>query len=108
MVQLRQDYDAFVERDAVVIAIGPDSREAFQRFWRENDIPFIGLADPSHTVADTYQQEVNILKLGRMPAQLLIDRQGMIRYQHYGRSMSDIPPNDDILERLDALRAEED
>lgn len=106
MAQLRQDYAEFVARDAVVIAIGPDSREAFQRFWRENDIPFVGLADPRHTVADAYRQEVNILKLGRMPAQLLIDRQGNIRYQHYGRSMSDIASDEDVLRLLDALREE--
>ena len=107
MAQLRQDYAEFAARDAEVIAVGPDSREAFQRFWREHDIPFVGLADPSHAVADTYRQEVHILKLGRMPAQYIIDREGRIRYQHHARSMSDIPENDEILERLDALRAEE-
>ncbi len=107
MAQLRQDYPEFVARDAEVIAVGPDSREAFQRFWREHDIPFPGLADPKHTVADAYRQEVNILRLGRMPAQFLIDREGHIRYHHHGRSMSDITADEDVLARLDALRAQE-
>ena len=107
MAQLRQDYPEFSARDAVVIAVGPDSREAFQRFWREHDIPFVGLADPGHAVSDTYRQEVNILRLGRMPAQFIIDREGRIRYRHHARSMSDIPEDDEILARLDALRAEE-
>jgi len=105
---LRQDYQAFASRDAEVIAVGPDSREAFRRFWQENDIPFVGLADPEHQVADTYKQEVNILRLGRMPAQYIIDRRGRIRYRHHGRSMSDIPEDEEILETLDALRAGEE
>ncbi len=107
MAQLRQDYPEFVARDVEVIAIGPDSREAFQRFWREHDIPFVGLADPKHAVADAYRQEVSILRLGRMPAQFLIDGEGRIRYYHYGRSMSDIASDEDIVARLDALRAGE-
>jgi len=107
MAQLRQDYDAFTARDAVTIAVGPDSAESFRRFWHENDIPFYGLADPKHSVAELYRQEVNILKLGRMPAQFIIDREGFIRFEHYGNSMSDIAVDEDVLARLDALRAEE-
>lgn len=105
MAQLRQDYREFVARDAEVIAVGPDSHEAFRRFWEQHDIPFVGLADPEHRVADRYSQEVNIFKLGRMPAQYIIDREGHIRYRHRARSMSDIPEDDEILERLDAIRA---
>ena len=66
-------------------------------------MPFIGLPDPEHTVAEVYRQEVNLLKLGRMPAVLIVDRQGRIQYQHYGRSMSDIPPNSELFTVLDDL-----
>ena len=38
-----------------------------------------------------------MLKLGRMPAQMLIDMSGMLRYVHYGHSMADIPSNEDII-----------
>lgn len=103
MAQLRQDYESFVAKDAEVIVIGPDSVEALQRFWHENAIPFVGLADPQHRVADRYRQEVNVLKLGRMPAQFIIDKAGQIRYQHYSQNMADIPANAEMLAILASL-----
>ena len=103
MAQLRQDYDQFVERDAEVIVIGPDSADAFARHWTKEALPFIGLPDPKHQVADLYGQQVKLLRFGRMPALLVIDKQGVIRYRHYGGWMSDIPDNDEILNLLDQL-----
>jgi hypothetical protein len=41
-----------------------------------------------------------------MPAQALIDRQGKVRFIHYGDSMSDIPKNAEILELIDQLNEE--
>ena len=103
MAQLRQDYDQFVARDAEVLVIGPDGPRAFMRTWQQEGFQFPGLADPQHTVADLYHQEVNLLKLGRMPAVLVVDKQGQIRFEHYGESMSDIPLNQEILGVLDEL-----
>jgi peroxiredoxin Q/BCP len=103
MAQLRQDYKDFVDRDTEVIAVGPDSQKAFVDFWEENDIPFVGLADPDHEVAKLYDQEVNLLKFGRIPAQMLIDKQGIVRYVHYSNSMSDIPDNVDMLNLIDEI-----
>jgi peroxiredoxin len=107
MAQLRQDYDAFVGRDAEVVAVGPEDQRAFQEYWQKEDLPFVGLADPTHTVARRYGQEVSLLKLGRMPALMVIDKAGRVRYKHYGSSMQDIPPNADILAVLDDLNQEE-
>jgi peroxiredoxin Q/BCP len=50
-----------------------------------------------------FGQEVNLFKLGRMPAQVIIDRQGIARYAHYGHSMSDIPANEELLNLLDQI-----
>ena len=83
--------------------MGPDDADAFSSYWSENDLPFIGLPDPEHTVADLYGQETSLLKLGRMPAQVIVDRAGMVRFAHYGRSMKDIPDNHEILKSLAAL-----
>jgi len=105
MAQLRQDHDQFIQRDTIVIAVGPDSKKAFKEFWKEHHIPFIGLADPDHRVASLYDQEVNLLKFGRIPAQMIIDKDGILRYVHYSRSMSDIPENEAILEELDRLNS---
>ena len=107
MAQLRQDYQKFVDRGAEVVVVGPDGEKAFQNYWQKEGLPFVGLADPSHTVAQRYGQEVKLLRLGRMPALMVIDKAGQVRYAHYGGSMSDIPPNAEILGIVDELNQEE-
>ena len=106
MAQLRQDYAQFVARDAQVLAIGPDGPRVFIRTWQAEGFQFPGLADPQHKVADLYNQKVNLLKLGRMPALLVVDKQGKIRFEHFGESMSDIPLNQEVLKLLDELDRE--
>ena len=105
MAQLRHDYDEFQKRQAVILVVGPENADAFRMYFRENSLPFVGLPDPEHSVLKLYGQEVNLFKLGRMPAQVLIDRQGTVRYAHYGHSMSDIPENAEILALLDEMNA---
>ena len=103
MAQLRQDYPQFKAQQAEIIVVGPENKNAFQKYWVEENLPFIGLPNPKSTVLKLYGQEVNLFKLGRMPAQVIIDRQGTVRFIHYGHSMSDIPPNSEILALLDRL-----
>jgi len=103
MAQLRQDHAQFVDRQAEIIVVGPEGPTAFANYWQTNDLPFIGLPDPKATVLKLYGQEVNLFKLGRMPAQVIIDRSGMVRFVHYGHSMSDIPENSELLALLDEL-----
>jgi len=106
MAQLRQDYTEFVSRQAEVIVVGPEDAEAFERYWQMEKLPFVGLPNPRSTVLKLYGQEVNLFKLGRMPAQVIIDRDGTVRYVHYGHSMSDIPSNQELLALLDQLNPE--
>ena len=103
MARLRDEYDTFKERGAEVLAIGPDRREVFIRYWQNEHIPFPGLPDPEHRVADLYRQEVNLFKMGRMPLVCVTDLKGSIRYAHYGASMSDIPSNESLLRVIDEL-----
>jgi peroxiredoxin len=105
MAQLRQDYKKFTDKNAVIIVAGPENAESFKKYWEKEALPFIGLPDPDHTVLKTYGQEVKIFKLGRMPAQVIIDKQGMARFVHYGHSMSDIPDNSELLSLLDEIDA---
>jgi len=69
-------------------------------------MPFPGIPDPEHKIAGLYGQKVKFLKLGRMPALVIIDKRGRIRYGHYGESMSDIPTDDQLLSLLDELNKE--
>ena len=106
MAQLRQDHAQFVARQAEIIVVGPEDADAFQQYWQRENLPFVGLPNPRSTVLRLYGQEVNLSKLGRMPAQVIIDRHGTVRYVHYCHSMSDIPPNHELLALLDQLNQE--
>ncbi len=103
MAQLRQDYQKFIARQAEIIVIGPESQTAFASYWHKENLPFVGLSDPAHTVSNLYGQQVKLLKLGRLPAFIIIDKDRKIRATHYGNSMSDIPDNTEILTMLDRL-----
>ena len=97
MAQLRQNYTRYRALDTEILVIGPEGADAFRQYWTENDLPFIGLPDPQHRVLKLYGQEVKLFKFGRMPAQMLIDKGGALRYVHYGHSMEDIPDNEEML-----------
>jgi peroxiredoxin Q/BCP len=103
MAQLRRDYEKFVKLDTEILVAGPENAEAFKNYWAKEKLPFIGLPDPEHRVLKLYGQEVKIFKLGRMPAQVMIDKSGMVRFVHYGHSMMDIPENEEILGLLKSL-----
>ncbi len=107
MAQLRQDYQKFLDRDAEILVVGPEDADAFKDYWTKENLPFPGLPDPSHSVLKLYGQEVDLFKMGRMPAQALINKQGKVRFIHYGHSMSDIPSNAELLGLLDQLNKEE-
>ena len=97
MTQLCQDYQDFIKLNTEVIVVGSEKAELFQKYWRKQELPFIGLPDPDHIIQKLYGQEIKPFKLGRMPAQMLIDKSGVIRYAHYGDSMADIPSNREIM-----------
>jgi peroxiredoxin len=107
MAQLRLDYDKFVAQETVVLVLGPEDAKAFANYWQKNDLPFVGLPDPTHSVLKKYGQEVNLFKFGRMPAQVTIDKKGLARFVHYGHDAADIPTNNEILEVLQVLNQEQ-
>lgn len=106
MAQLRDDHSSFTSRGAEILVIGPEAKAAFAKYFEENDLPFVGLPDPTHSVLKLYGQEVKLFKFGRMPAMVILDQQGQVRFVHYGHEMADIPANQDVLAALDALRRE--
>ena len=106
MAQLRQDYKKFFERETEILVVGPEDKAAFEDYWNKHDLPFVGLPDPDHRIANIYGQQVKLLQMGRMPAQVLIDKSGRIRYRHLGNSMADITNNRQILALLDELNQE--
>ena len=103
MAQLRQDYKRFVKSNTEIVVVGPEDAESFQKYWVKASLPFIGLPDPDHRVLKLYGQEASLFKLGRLPAQMLIDTAGKLRYVHYGHSMADIPSNEAIMRLIRAI-----
>lgn len=103
MARLRDDYEQFAQRGAVILAVGPNTEAAFQQYWHNENLPFVGIPDPEHRVAVLYRQQVSIFKLGRMPMMCIVDKNGRIRYAHYGASMTDIPETATLLNVIDQL-----
>lgn len=103
MAQLRHDYPEFVRRQTQILVVGPENAAAFETYWQTHDLPFIGLPDPKASVLKLYGQEVNLFKLGRMPAQVIVDKEGIARFVHYGHSMADIPENKELFALLDQI-----
>ncbi len=100
MAQLCQESERLEKLEVEVLVIGPEKPAAFARYWQKQNMPFVGLPDPNHQVMNLYGQEVKLFKLGRMPAQILIDKSGMIRFAYYGSNMADIPGVDEVEEAL--------
>ena len=101
MAQLRLDSDRLAKSDIEVLIVGPENADSFRKYWKKESLPFIGLPDPDHSVIKLYGQEVKIFKLGRMPAQMLIDKSGILKFVYYGNSMTDIPDISEIEKALD-------
>ena len=103
MAQLRDEYSLFTDKNAEIVVVGPEDKNAFVEYFGDNELPFVGLPDPSTSVLKLYGQEVNLFKMGRMPALLIIDPDGYVRFVHYGHQMSDIPANQDVLDALEII-----
>ncbi len=51
---IRDAYDAFRERGAVVLGVSPDDEASHVRFREKFDLPFTLLADTDHRVSEAY------------------------------------------------------
>ena len=88
---------------AEMVDMPPENAREFKKYWTKEQLPFPGLPDPQYRILNLYGQEVKLLKLGRMPAQVIVDIHGMVRFAHYSDGMQDIPSNKELLTLLDQL-----
>ena len=51
---IRDEYEEFEKRDAVVLGVSPDTQESHVKFRDKYELPFTLLADPEHEVAENY------------------------------------------------------
>ena len=78
-----QHYDAFQEKNAVVIGICKDTPASHLKFAEKYELPFVLLADPEHQVIEAYGawQEKKLygkVSMGTVRSTYLINEQGMI------------------------------
>lgn len=66
-------------------------------------MPFQAVADQK--LLQLLGQEINWLKMGRMPALILVDRTGRILYEHHGQSMRDLPDFHAVIRTVKASSA---
>jgi peroxiredoxin len=100
---MKQDYQEFTSRNTTIVVVAPHTGGKVSEYWKKEELPMIGAPDEGGTLANLYGQEWKLLKLGRMPALFIIDRQGKLAFAQYGKTMSDIPKNIDMLKVLDGL-----
>ena len=80
---IRDDYDAFEQRGAVVLGVSPDSETSHVKFKEKYGLPFTLLADPEHEVAEQYGVWAEKKYMGRTymgveRSTFLIDPEGRI------------------------------
>ena len=88
------------------VALGGLANSAWIFFWHYQQFPLtlVAMLVLLATLIITYVR----LGIGRMPAQVSVDKNGIARFVHYGHSMSDIPENAEVLSLLDQLNSGSD
>jgi peroxiredoxin len=100
---MKKDIRKFTNRKAQIVVIAPHEKDEVKDYWEKEKLPFIGIPDPDGTLGKLYGQEWNLIKLGRMPALFIIDKKGAVVYSQYGKSMADIPDNNDLFQILERI-----
>ena len=80
---IRDAWDAFEERGAVVLGVSPDGEASHVEFKAKHALPFTLLADPDHAVAEAYgvwgeRLFGDILKWGIDRSTFIIDADGVL------------------------------
>jgi peroxiredoxin len=101
---MKKDFNEFVSRKASIAVVAPHDADDVSEYWKKEGLPMIGIPDNDGRLSGLYGQEWKLFKLGRMPALFVIDGRGVVAYAQYGKSMSDIPENSEILKVLDGLK----
>jgi len=97
---LRDNYNQFEEKNAVVIGVSLDTTESHKRFSEENKLPFPILSDRSKEVAKAY----GVLGLGGLMTKrvtFIINKDGKIT--HIFPKVDVKSHSEEILKALDAM-----
>lgn len=101
---MKNDFSEFVSRKTAILVVAPHDADEVSEYWKKEGLPMVGIPDNEGILSGLYGQEWKLLKLGRMPALFVIDSRGIVAYAQYGKNMSDIPGNSEILKVIDELK----
>jgi peroxiredoxin Q/BCP len=102
---IRDSYDDFEQRGAVVLGVSPDEESSHVKFKQKYGLPFTLLADPEHEVAEQYgvwgeRKYMGKTYMGIERSTFLIDEDGRI-----AKVMRRVKPDTHAKLVLDALAA---
>jgi len=102
---IRDAYDDFRGRGAVVLGVSPDDEASHERFKSKYRLPFTLLADPDHAVAEQYGVWVEKKNYGKRSmgierSTFVIDAEGNV-----ARAMRRVDPEKHAAQVLEALGA---
>ena len=102
---IRDSWQEFAERGAVVLGVSPDTTESHVRFREKYALPFTLLADPDHEVAERYGVWVEKQNYGKTywgieRSTFVIDAEGRV-----AKVMRRVKPDTHAAQVLDALPA---
>lgn len=102
---IRDSYDDFTERGAVVLGVSPDEESTHVKFKQRYGLPFTLLADPEHEVAEAYgvwgeRKYMGRTYMGIERSTFLIDEDGRIE-----KVMRRVKPDTHVDQVLAALPA---
>ena len=100
---IRDSYDDFTERGAVVLGVSPDTETSHVKFKEKYGLPFTLLADPEHEVAEQYGTWVERKNYGKTymgieRSTFLIDSDGRV-----AKVMRRVKPDTHAEQVLEAL-----
>lgn len=105
VLRLGKAVEEFAALDAEIIAVLTDGLKNAKKMevkYAKEKMPIYYNEDKS--MGKALKQEWSVVKLGRMPALFVVDKQGIIKYAYYSDSMSDIPKNQEVLDFLETLK----
>jgi thioredoxin-dependent peroxiredoxin len=102
---IRDSYDDFEQRGAVVLGVSPDEESSHVKFKQKYGLPFTLLADPDHEVAEQYgvwgeRKYMGKTYMGVERSTFLIDEDGRI-----AKVMRRVKPDTHAERVLEALAA---
>ena len=100
---IRDAWDEFEKRGAVVLGISPDSESSHVKFKEKYDLPFTLLADPDHATAEAYGVWVEKNNYGKKSmgierSSFVIDAEGNV-----AKVLLRVKPDDHTDDVLEAL-----